>query len=258
MSTRTPPMPSEFADELSDRLLMIAREVIGENLEAMIVKGSAVKGDFIPYFSDFDVHLFLSDSVMRGPLTPAQSIVIRFQELFSSIDVEAFQVSQVQVMMISADRYPPDWIPALPGSYRLVHGDLPASLPMVTVEMVRTHAFEGLPRYEQWIDTLLARIVDKPDHQLADNVRLVGTLLKAALYEAAIVLGSPPLETWERSLNDILHEVEPQVLPERTASRYFDRARRWRDVCNHGAELRPMLADGLTALDGLARISKNR
>ena len=251
-------MQPELADELSGRLLGIARDVIGEDLAGMIVKGSAIKGDFIPWFSDFDVHLFVDDAVMRGPLTPSQAIAVPFQERFSAIDVDDYQVSQVQVMMISATRYPQDWTPALPGSYRLVYGAVPESLPEVTAEMARSHAFDGLVRYEQWIDTLLARIVDKPDQQLADNVRLAGTLLKAALYEAAIVLGSPPLETWERSLRDILDEVEPQLMPDQPATRYFERARRWREIRDDGAELRPMLADGLSALQVLGQTSAIR
>lgn len=258
MYARTPPMPPELVDDLSSRLLGIAQDAIGEDLTAMIVKGSAIKGDFIPYFSDFDVHLFVNDSVMRGPLTPVQSIAIPFQERFSEIDVDAYQVSQIQVMMISADRYPSDWIPALPGSYRLIAGELPATLPVVTDKMVRSHAVSGLGRYGQWIDTILARVVDKPDQQLADNVRLAGTLLKAALYEASIVLGSPPVKSWERSLRDTLDEVEPQLMPDRPASRYFDRAWRWREIRNEGSELRLMLADGLSGLQSLAEIPTNR
>jgi hypothetical protein len=251
-------MDPALVDELSSTMLGIAQEVFRENLTAMIVKGSAVKGDFIPHFSDFDVHLFADDSVMRGPLAPVQSIAIPFQERFSTIDVEHYRVSQIQVMIISAGNHPPEWIPAMPGSYRLVYGELPDSLPDVTAELVRAHAHDGLSRYGTWIDSLLGRIVDKPDPQFADSVRLAGTLLKSALYEASIVLGSPPLETWDRSLRDVLDHVEPQVMPGRPASQYFERAWHWVDIRTDGNDLRPMFADCLTALESLTKLPDQR
>jgi hypothetical protein len=247
-------MDPVLVDELSGRMLGIAREVFGDTLTAMIVKGSAIKGDFIPDFSDFDLHVFASNSVMRGPLVPDATIAIPFQDRFSRIDVSRYRVSQIQVMMISAQNHPPDWIPPLPGTFRLIHGELPDSLPEVTDDLLRMHAASGLRSYTRWVDTLLARIVDKPDDQLADSVRLAGTIMKAGLYEAAIVLGTDPRQAWYLPLRQILDIVEPALFPERIASRYFGRAVQWASVREHGPELRTMLADSLTVLDVLSAL----
>lgn len=170
---RTSPMAPELVNDLSAQMLDIAQDVFRGDLTAMIVKGSAIKGDFIPHYSDFDVHIFARD---------------------------------------------------------------------------------GLVRWSGWVDTVLARIIDKPDAQLADNVRLTRTIMKAALYEAAIVLGDTPQQTWYRPLAEILDMVEPDQLPERPASRYFERAHRWADVRQDGSALRSMLADSISALDGLSQI----
>jgi hypothetical protein len=246
-------MDPAIADELSDRMLGIARDVLGEDLRAMIVKGSAIKGDFIPDFSDFDVHIFAGDSVMRGPLTPVADVAIPFQRQFAEIDVPSYRVSQIQVMFISATDHPSDWVPALPGTFRLLHGALPESLPAISDEMILRHATAGLERYRDWIDTILSRIVDKPLPQFADNVRLAGTLMKAALYEAAIVLGARPTEAWLTPLSEMLDIVEPRIMPRRPATRYYRHAWEWATAREDGGTLSTMLADAIEALELLSR-----
>ena len=251
---RTPPMDPALVDALSQEMLDIAESVFGSSMTGMIVKGSAIKGDFIPYFSDFDVHLFADDRVMRGPLVPDISVAIPFQERFSAIDVDAWQVSQIQVMMIAVDRPPQGWIPPLPGSYRVLAGSIPAAYQHVDLAQLRTQAANNLHGYSRWVETLLGRIVDKPDHQLADSVRLAGTIMKAALYEAAIVLGDDPVSVWNSSLQEVQQVVEPRVFNDRHASRYYQRAWEWREVRTDGALLRPMLADALSTLDNLSSL----
>jgi hypothetical protein len=254
MSRPLPPMDPATVDDLTTRLRVIALDVLGERLRAMIVKGSAIKGDFIPHFSDFDVHLFAGEEAMRAPLTPLPEIALAFQEHFSMIDVPSYQVSQIQVMFIAASNPPEDWIPALPGTFRLVHGELPETLPVVTPELIREKAREGLAAIPGWIDTLVARMPDKPDDKLEDTVRLTGTILKAALYEAAIVLGTEPEQTWLARLAEVLDVVEPALMPARSATRYYARAWRWAEVRHDGPQLRAMFCDGITALEALAGV----
>jgi hypothetical protein len=252
--SHTPAMDPALVDELSERMLGIAREVFGRAMVTMIAKGSAIKGDFIPDFSDFDLHIFADESVMRGPLIPSKSVAIPFQEYFSAIDIRPYRVSQIQVMVISAQDHPRDWIPAQPGSFRLIYGQLPDSLPEVTDDLLTKHAHRNLSAYRDWVDTILARIIDKSNFQLADNVRLAGTIMKAALYEATIVLGSEPQKTWYRPLSEILDTVEPMVLHDRPASRYYDHAWRWAASKRDADILRLMLSDALKTLDTLSTV----
>jgi hypothetical protein len=252
--THTPSMDPALVEELSERMLGIAREVFGGAMVAMIAKGSAIKGDFIPDFSDFDLHIFADESVMRGPLVPSKSIAIPFQERFTTIDLRPFRISQIQVMIVSAQDHPADWVPPQPGSFQLIYGQLPDSLPGVTDDLLREHAHRNLPAHRGWVDTILARIVDKSDVQLADSVRLAGTIMKAALYEASIVLGAEPQKTWHRPLSEILDNVEPMVLSDRPASRYYDHAWRWAEIQRDASLLRSMLSDALTTLDTLSTV----
>jgi hypothetical protein len=242
------------AEALGQKMLNIASDVFGDAMTGMIVKGSAIKGDFIPYFSDFDVHIFTDSRIMRGPLVPDISVAIPFQEKFSAIDVEAWQVSQIQVMIIAADNPPEKWSPPLPGSYRVLAGSIPPIYQHIDPDQFRTSAAQNLRGNGRWVDTLLGRIVDKPDQQLADSVRLAGTIMKAGLYEAAVVLGDDPITVWNSSLQEILQTVEPRVFDDQPASRYYRQAWNWRDVRSDGPSLRAMLSDALTALDRLSHL----
>jgi hypothetical protein len=244
-------MDPRIVEELSGRILSIASEVLGDSLQAVIVKGSAINGDFIPDFSDFDVHIFAHDNSMRGLMTPTSQVALAFQERFSYIDVPAYRVSQIQVFFISATKHPDDWVPPLPGTYRLIHGVLPNTLPELEPDVLRRLARQGLLRCDHWVDTLLGRMLDKPDDKLGDTVRLTGTILKAALYEAAITIGSDPFQTWLAPLGDVLDVVEPELMPSRPATRYYARAWRWAEIQHNGPELRAMARHGIDALDAL-------
>ena len=57
----------------------------------------------------------------------------------------------------------------------MVWGALPAGAPEPTAEQILESSREGLVRISRWIDTFLNRLADKPDDQLADTVRLIGT-----------------------------------------------------------------------------------
>ena len=107
-----------------------------------------------------------------------------------------------------------------------------------------------------WIDTLVARMPDKPDDRLEDTVRLTGTLLKAALYQAAIVRGSDPEATWRASLSEVLDFVEPAIMPARPATRYYARAWQWSEVRRDGHQLRDMFRNGIAALEALGSLSE--
>jgi hypothetical protein len=255
--TRLPPMDPAVADELGRRIVDMSRDVLGDDLHAVTVKGSAIYGDFIPDFSDFDVHLYVAGRVMRGPMAPTVDVAFRFQERFAEIDVPAYRVSQIQVFFLSIDNYPTEWTPPLPSAYRVLFGTIPPVGPELTPEFIRRNARTGLVGCTRWIDTLLTRIVDKPDDLLEDHVRLAGTILKAALYQAAIELGEDPFEVWTWSLSDVLDRVEPELMPSRSATRYYRDAWHWSEVRRDGASLRRMGRNGIDALDALARFGRH-
>jgi hypothetical protein len=256
--TRLPPMDPARAHELGQRVVDLARDTLGDALHAVTVRGSAIFGDFIPDFSDFDAHLYVDARVMRSPITPTPDITFRFQERFSEIDVPAYRVSQVQVFFISASHHPPEWTPPVPGTYRVLYGAIPPGGPELTADLLRRNARAGLIECARWVDTLLTRMVDKPDDRLPDPVRLTGTILKAALYQAVIELGEDPFAVWQWPLADALDRVESTLMPSRPATRYYRDAWRWSEAQHDGATLRRMARHGIDALDTLSRLGMER
>lgn len=122
-----PPMPQEPRQCLAAAIVESAKEAFGAGLLTAIGKGSAFKGDFIPYYSDFDVHLFVDSRLvpMLGPRTPSLQQALKSQSCLGRINPESFQVNSIQVFVIDALDYPKDWTPPLPGTYRVLYGNYP-------------------------------------------------------------------------------------------------------------------------------------
>jgi hypothetical protein len=61
---------SPRVDEVVAHILPALRTVFGVHLRAAIVKGSVIKGDFIPFYSDLDIHVFLESAALLDGATP--------------------------------------------------------------------------------------------------------------------------------------------------------------------------------------------
>ncbi len=245
-----PPMPADQRTRLTALLLAALTQTFGPALRAAVVKGSAYKGGFIPGFSDFDLHAYLRSSVvpMLDPRTPALDFALAFQSAIGKIDVKPFGAGEAQVYLIDADRYPEDWTPPLPGTYELVHGELPAGLPKPDRERLTGEARAYFPTVLRSAVTLIGRLLDKRDSSLAPLVRLLGTYLKPAPYHAAILDGADPLVVWTRPFPEVLAAVEPEWDPSRHLTRYFLEAYRWPEVKEDPARLRAMFKLGYEGL----------
>lgn len=247
----TPIMDPRLVEELSGRIVAAALGTLGDQARAIILKGSAITGDFFPYYSDLDVHVYTDPAAMRAPRSPRPELAFRFQASIAALDPASYQVSQAQVIFISTGDHPTDWTAPLPGSYRVLHGALPDHLQRVDEPRVRARALADLRGLDRWANSLIESMVDKPDGQLAAGVRLTGTILKPSLRQAATLLGAPAIEVWRWPLGRVLALVEPALLPEREASGYFAGAQRWVDVRGDGVALRAMAMVGIRALDTL-------
>src|SRR5919197_1617157 len=215
-------MPEPLLQDLSRRLVVAAQEAFGEHLRGAIAKGSAVKGGFVPYFSDFDLHLFVAQEAMLGWLKPRLEYALAFQERIGPLPPADYQVSQCQVLCISWDTYPEGWTPPLPGTYRVLFGGLPPHLQHVSPHLVRQHAaqfFQDVPRQ---IKQLINRMLDKPDAGLPAVVRLLGTSIKPAGYHALALLHTDPLAVWSMPLGNVLAWVEPLACPTGGLSAFLD------------------------------------
>lgn len=248
-----PPMPEPARRELTARLLQSILEVFGGGVVAVLGKGSCFKGDFLPGYSDFDLHVFLDPAraPMLGPRAPALDRTVAFQRAIGPIRAEDYGAGALQISFVDAVDYPDDWTPPLPGTFTVLHGALPDRLPEPAPEAIRAQAQAFFPWLRRDLRAHLQRIADMPDTRLAGAVRLFGTSVKPALYHAAVLLGEPPLEVWARPLGNVLPIVEPAWCPSRGLSRFFGDALHWAEVKSDPERLRAMFAAGWQALDEL-------
>jgi predicted nucleotidyltransferase len=98
------------------------RKAFREGLVCVILKGSAVKGDFIKGYSDLDFHVFLKPEAMDGEKSPNLEDTITFKRLMGTINPQDFNASQFQVFFLNAEKYPKDWLPPTSGTYKIVWG----------------------------------------------------------------------------------------------------------------------------------------
>lgn len=245
-----PPMPDEQRQRLTARFLSALTATFGSGLQAAVVKGSAYKGGFIPGYSDFDLHAYLRSSVvpMLDPRTPALDFALAFQAAIGGIDVKPFGAGAAQVYLLDAEHYPDDWTPPLEGTYEIVYGDLPATLPKPDRQRLAAEARVYFPGVLKAAFALVGRILDKRDSSLPSLVRLLGTYLKPAPYHAAILDGDDPLAVWRRPFPEVLASVELGWDPARYLTRYFLEAYRWREVRQDPARLRDMFRLGYEGL----------
>lgn len=254
MLTTFGPMPKAVRDRLTALMIDRIRAVFAEGVQGIMVKGSAIKGDFVPGYSDFDLHVFLrSDRVeMLDALTPNMEHGLAFQRAMSDIDPAQFGCSSIQLFFVDGIRYPADWAPPAPGTASLVYGELPA-LPTLTADEMRRRAREVVARAPRQADQLVGRILDKPDGRLASFVRLFGGTLKPAVYTAATLRGAPALEVWTWPLAQVLPLLEPDWCPSRELTAFFAEVWRWEQVHQDPERLRAMFRTGYRALHELCR-----
>jgi len=236
-------------DELVGHVLQAARTAFGPHLRAGILKGSAYKGDFFPGYSDLDVHLFIADEVMRSSRVPETSYALAFQEQFGTVRPEDYGISQCQIYFITWSHYPYDWVRPIPGTYRLIYGELPPGFDEVDVEEHRRNAERYLLQLDGLASWLIGGFVDKPDDGLWRYVRLLGTFLKPLPYQILIVQGGDPAEVWRRRLAGVLAEVEPVACPSRRISAFFEAVRDWEAIYGQPDQARRLLRIGLEAVD---------
>lgn len=214
-----------------NRLIIAAgRKAFGDHFRGAILKGSAYKGDFIPYFSDYDIHTFIDDAAMAGPRLPIVEHALAFQEAFGDVNPHDYQVNQCQIYFIAWNRYPRDWVKPLPGTYTVIYGDLPPGFNDFTEierELYIRKSHEDIRVYARHCEGLIDRMVDKPNTGLPPLARLAGTFLKPMSYMVATVAGHDPEYVWKLPLADVLAIAEPLACPDGLISEYFAQVQPW-------------------------------
>jgi hypothetical protein len=194
--------PREAAAVIAEAL----RQVFGQHLQAVLLKGSVLKGDVLPFFSDLDVHALVRGI---GPgRAPPWSQAVAFQTHVGPLDPEAYGLSAFQVTFLDADRPDEPWVPPWPGTYEVLAGSMPAPGAVDATPYLQ-QAEAGLRALPRWAASVVRSFVDKPDRALPRHVRLAGAYLKGALYDAAIVLTRDPGPVLTARLPELVALVGP-------------------------------------------------
>ena len=236
-----------------DLIVKSLREVLGEHLIAVLLKGSLVKGDFIPGYSDVDIHVLVDYEVMEGPRSLRLEEALRIQERIGIIRPQDYDVWQFQIFFLSPEHYPYDWSPPLPGTYILLYGDVPEDL-RETEEGYYRKIDLSLHRISGYISYLLERFTDKPNQRLAEIVRLTGAILKGTLYNAVSLLEEKPLSVWRMPVWEVLSKWEDELCPGGHLSNFFNGVReKWKKVIEDPDFARYLFSEGIKSFQALER-----
>jgi len=247
-----------LVDEASDHVVSACKESFGSSLECVILKGSAVKGDFIQGYSDFDFHVFLNPRAMETARVPKIGYALRFQKAFGHVRPADYGVSQFQIYFINSQRYPDDWLPPAEGTFKVVWGKPPSTIMEADDRTYVQQANENLKTAEDTRRSLIGRFVDKPDAAVPGLVRLVGTFLKGCMYSIMVLLSNNPKDGLKLRLDEMIAEVEKGVGSKGHFAAYFEQISDWAAIQNDADKARAAFEEGISALDEIGRWYNSR
>lgn len=219
-------MDPTIRDEAVRAIREAALDAFDGHVDAILLKGSALRDDFLPGYSDLDIHIYVPSSHMRGGRQPRLENALRFQRAIGGLDPADYGVSSFQVFFIDAERYPADWSRPLRGTYEIVYGGpVDASPPEEHLRRGR----ENLSSYPGYIATLIERFVDKPDARTAEFVRLAGVFLKGAVYSACVVMAGDPEIVVNDSIRDLLHLLAEGGVDAQPTREFLLRVQSWNE-----------------------------
>jgi len=191
---------------LKKEFVEACKSVFGENLVAIINKGSTVKGGFIPGLSDVDLHVYLKNDAFAYSdflrLELGLSMQEKIDELIHKYD---FGGGPIQVIMINVSQ-PRDWSAPLPGTYLVLYGDdCPEEPP--TVESMLEQDQENL-RNPNYAYGLINSLADKSSDSLAGYVRRLNPAVTPTFYRVLSILTRDPFKVWMMTKFDVLEALE--------------------------------------------------
>ena len=247
-------LEADVLDRAERMVVSACRAVFGPSLLCVTLKGSAVKGDFIPGYSDFDFHVFLKPDVMDGESAPKAEHAVRFQRTFGHANPEDFKVSQFQIYFINSEKYPEDWSQPVEGTYKSLWGSLPETAEELDdaayVRLADQHLSMSSIEYSRRSN--VARFVDKPDTRIAYNVRLVGATLKNFMYSVLVLLTKKPKVAFGLELDKMIALVGEGIGSERHLAAFFEYISDWTRIQQDPEYAREAFQEGIQALDEIA------
>lgn len=246
---RFSPPGAEILNCAVDLVVSGCKTAFMDSLVCVILKGSAVRGDFIQGYSDFDFNVFLKPEVMDGEKSPNIEGAIQFQKAFGDIDPKDFGASQFQIYFINSEKYPHDWVSPVEGTYKIFWGDLPSIAKEMEDSMYLSYAKQFISDVEYSRKKIVERFVDKPNIRLPPVVRLLGASLKGYMYSVSVLLTSKPKIVLRSTLDKLLPIVEEGIGSKGYFSKFFGYVVNWSLVKRNYEYAREAFREGTKALD---------
>jgi hypothetical protein len=255
---RFKPPSKEVVNKAADLVVSACKESFGSSLECVTMKGSAIKGDFIPGYSDFDFHVFLSPEAMDSERVPKTDYALKFQKIFGYVQPDDFRVSQFQIYFINSQHYPDDWVQPVEGTYKVVWGKLPLAATEADDQVYIQQAKEYLKAIEDSRRTIVGKFVDKPDTSISGIVRLLGATLKGYMYSVLILLTNNPKDSLGLQLDEMIAQVEKGINSKGHFAAFFEQISDWATIQQNGDKARKAFKEGMAALEEIARWYNHR
>ncbi len=244
-------MPASSREELVARVLEAAEEAFGRHLRGAVLKGSALKGGFIPGYSDFDVHLLIDEAAMESPRTPKLEYAVRLQRGLGTIDRGPYRVHDIQVYAVSYETYPEDWVPPLPDTFACVYGAYPEAWDRPDLSHLRMRADVFLSQLAKVRAGHIRSYLDKHDAGLARVVRLLGASVKPALYCGAVSRGYHPVDVWTVRPLELVQWSRRKGLAMEALWRFLTAIGEWELISDDPEALRALWLDGMNGLQDI-------
>ena len=252
------PPSAKIIEEATGLVLSACRKAFGDNLVCITLKGSAVKGDFIQYYSDFDFHIFLKPQVMDDATVPKAEYAMEFQRAFGSVNPQDFCASQFQIYFINSEAYPGDWLPPVEGTYRVLYGSVPVSAREAEEQGYLRLSLDYLASVEESRKTIVGRFVDKPNSAIPNLVRLLGTTLKGYMYSVSALTLPNPKQGLKLGLDEMIEIVEKEVKSGGHIGGFFQLISDWRMIQSDIESARQAFKEGNEAMKEINHWYENR
>jgi hypothetical protein len=173
----------------------------------LLIRGSALKGGFIPKSSDVDFLLYLKDSALtlQGHLLLQVGFAIHRE--IAEIDLGPFRY--IQCLTRSKARSKALTGP-IPGAYHMVVGHLP--VPEATIAQLRTEAEKALKGLDPTAAFSIDDLLGSGSTRLAPQIRLFCTRVWPMLYHVLALHHDNAIAVWGLSRKQAI-----QLLPRETA-----------------------------------------
>ncbi len=232
-----------------------SKKAFGTDLVGIAVKGSAVRGDFIPYYSDLDLHIFLHEGALLDARTPRIEPALDLQEALGNLDFEKMRVSTVQLTFHNVDNPQSEWTPTPPEVSRVVYG----TVPEYDRESGnwRTEALEMLDMLQKEVLYQLKSVPDKPNSAVANLVRREGAFLKGGGYSLAGLLSNDIRRAQLMPFWELDEYLEKETSGSVNLSSFHTCTENWITARNDIEMLRSMFRIGITNLLAMASLRKS-